>query len=55
VEKQERHPVSGWHSDEFPACFRRPKTFGAAHDSIQFLEQLNLLVDQQLRVTDNVD
>ena len=37
-----------------PACFRRSKTFGISHDLVQFLEQLNLLISQQLRITDHV-
>jgi hypothetical protein len=47
--------VSSRHSDEFATCFRRPKMFGAPHDLIQLFEQLNLLIDQQFRVTDDVD
>src|SRR6266567_6299414 len=34
AEKKERHPVSHRHSIELAACFRRSKTFGAAHDLI---------------------
>src|SRR4029077_12402865 len=30
LEKQERHPVSGRHSNQFPSLFSRPKTFGAS-------------------------
>jgi len=55
VEEKERHPVSGRHPDQFTLCFGGPKTFGAPHDLIQLLEQLNLLIDQQFRVTDDVD
>jgi hypothetical protein len=54
VEEKERHPVSAWYPDEFTFCFGGPKTFGAPHDLIQLLEQLNLLIDQQSRVTDHV-
>src|SRR5213596_1820304 len=54
LEKQERHPVSAWYSDEFAGCFGGPKTFGASYDLIQLLEQLNLLIDQQFRITDHV-
>ena len=46
MEEKERHPVSRRHSTEFAACFRRPKTFGASHDLVQFLEQLDLLINQ---------
>jgi hypothetical protein len=38
-----------------PLFFRCPKTFGASDDLIQFLQHLNLLVDQQLRITNHVD
>jgi hypothetical protein len=55
AKEKERHAVTGRHSDEFPACFRRTKTFRASHDPIQFSQQLNLFVDQQLRITHNVD
>jgi hypothetical protein len=54
VEEKERHPVSAWYPDQFTFCFGGPKTFGAPHDLIQLLEQLNLLIDQQFRVTDDV-
>jgi hypothetical protein len=55
VEKQERHPVSSRHSDEFACCFCRPKMFGGPDDLVEFLQQLNLLVNQQFRITDKVD
>jgi hypothetical protein len=51
VKKQERHPVSGRHSDKFARCFCCPKTFSASHDLIEFLQKLNLLVNQQFRIT----
>jgi len=35
--------------------FGRPKYVRPAHDVIQLLKQLTLLVDQQFRVTDDVD
>jgi hypothetical protein len=54
VEEKERHPVSAWYPDQFTFCFGGPKAFGAPHDLIQLLEQLNLLIDQQFRVTDDV-
>jgi len=55
VEKQERHPVSGRHSNQFPSLFSRPKTFGASHDLIQFLQQLDLVIDHQFGITRHVD
>src|SRR6266480_3179669 len=38
VEKKKRHPVSGWHSNEFARCLCCPKTCAASHDLIEFLE-----------------
>ena len=55
MEEKQRHPVSAWYPDQFTFCFGGPKTFGVSHDLIQLLEQLNLLIDQQFRVTDYVD
>ena len=56
VEEKERHPVSGRHPDRvYRFVSGGPKTFGASHDLIQLLQQLNLLIDQQFRVTDHVD
>ena len=55
LEKQQRHSIAGRHPDESTFCFGGPKTFGAPDDLIQLLEQLNLLIYQQLRVTDHVD
>ena len=55
MKKKERHPVSRWHSDEFARCFCCPKRLAAAHDLIEFLQKLDLLVDQQFRITHDVD
>ena len=55
MEEKERHPVSRRHSTKFAACFRNAKTFGAANDLVEFLEQLNLLIDQQFRITHHID
>jgi len=38
AEKKERHAITGWYSDEFPACFRRTKGLCASHDAIEFLQ-----------------
>src|SRR6266566_4128000 len=54
-EKKERHPVSHRHSIELAACFRRSKTFGAAHDLIELLQQFNLLIVRELGITSHVD
>jgi hypothetical protein len=55
MKKQECHSVSGRYAQEFAACFRRPETFCASHNLIQFLKQLDLLIDEQFRITDDVD
>src|SRR5207249_11208716 len=55
VEEKERHPVYGRHPDQPTPCFGTTKTFGTSYDLVEILEQLNLLIDQQLRVTDHVD
>src|SRR5262249_8507085 len=39
---------AGRHPREFARAFRRPETFGVPYYLIQFLEQLNLLINQQL-------
>src|SRR6266516_7714287 len=53
--KKERHPIPCLHSHKFTVCFRRSETFCCAHDLIQLLQQFNLLVHEQFRVTDDVD
>jgi hypothetical protein len=55
VEEQERHPVAAWYPDEFAGCFGGPKTFGVSHDLVEILQQFNLFVDQQFRITHYVD
>jgi len=55
AKKKERHPIACWHSNKFVACFRNAKTFRCADDLIQLLQDFNLLVHEQFRVTDNVD
>src|SRR5207249_5163852 len=40
---------------QFLFALRRPKCFRRAHDLTQFLQILELLVDEQLRVTDDVN
>jgi hypothetical protein len=55
VEESERHSIAGRHPDEFAFCFRSAKTLGTPHDLLQLLQHLDLLVDQQFRVTNDVD
>ena len=47
VEENERHPIAGRYSNQLAACFRCAETFGISNDSIQFLQDFNLLVDEQ--------
>jgi hypothetical protein len=55
AKKKERHPIAGWHSNKFVACFRGAKGFRCADDLIQLLYDFNLLVHEPFRITDNVD
>src|SRR6266516_5441767 len=52
--KKECHPVASWHSGKFTVCFRSAETFRPANDLIQLLQQFNLLVHEQFRITDDV-
>src|SRR6266487_4386959 len=38
VEENERHPIAGWHSNEFPARFRSAESLGTPHDLLQLLQ-----------------
>jgi hypothetical protein len=55
AEENQRHPVASRYSDEFIPCFCSVETFAAPHDLFQLLQQFNLLIHEQLRVTDHVD
>jgi hypothetical protein len=55
TKEKERHSVAHRHTIEFVACFGSAKRSRFAHDLIQFLEQLDLLIDQQFRITHHVD
>jgi hypothetical protein len=44
AEEKERHAVSSRHANEFAGRCRRPETFGASDDLIEFLQQFNLLI-----------
>jgi hypothetical protein len=55
AKKKERHPIAGWHSNKFVACFRSAKRFRCADDLIQLLQGFNLFVHEPFRVTDYVD
>ena len=55
VEKNECHPVSRRHADEFAVCLRCLERFGGSDNLIEFLEQLNLLIVQKLGKAHDVD
>ena len=55
LKEKERHPIACRHSTEFAACLRCLKTFRISHDLIQFLENFDLLVDEQFRITHHID
>src|SRR5881227_1468221 len=52
--KHESHAVAGWNSNQITRSFRTSKCLGASDDLIKVLEQLMLLIDQSLRITDDV-
>jgi len=55
TKEKERHSVASRNSIEFAACFRSAKRLRSVHDLVQLLQQLNLLIDQQLRITHRVN
>ena len=55
AKKKQNHPVAGGKTNQFFVCFRVPERVCPADDAIELLHQLDLLVDQQLRVTYHVD
>jgi hypothetical protein len=52
--KHQHDSVSGGDAKKFSALFRAAKLLGRAHDVIERAEQLRLLIDHQLRITDNI-
>src|SRR5260370_4501707 len=55
AEKKQHHAVPSWQTNQFSTGFRIPETFCSANNSIELVHQLNLLVDQQFRVSNHVD
>ena len=55
VEENERHPIAGWHSDEFASSFRSAESFSTSYELLQLLEQFDLLVHKQPGITYHVD
>ena len=53
--KNQRHAITGWNTGELTCRFGGSERLGAAHNLVQFLQRLALLVDEQLRVIDDVD
>ena len=47
--------IAGRQPQQFAFCFGPTDLFGSANDFLQFSNLLTLFIDQQLRVTDNVD
>ena len=54
IVKDQRHAVAGRNRNQAAGCFSGAELFGAADDPIQSLEQAALLVNQKVRVTNNV-
>src|SRR5438105_2408482 len=55
AEKKQHHAVPGGQTNQFSTGFRIPETFCSANNSIEVVHYLNLLIDQQFRVTNDVD
>ena len=53
--KKERHSISRGQANQLPACLSQAEAFSTSYDLVELLQQLNLLVDQQFRITNNVD
>src|SRR5262249_14780665 len=55
VSKNERATMAGRQPRQLPFCFSQADLLGSAHDCPQRLNLLALLVNEQLRVADNVE
>src|SRR2546428_11647008 len=55
AEKEQHHAVPSGQAYQFSTALRVTEAFCSANDSIELLHQLNLLVDQELRVSNDVD
>src|SRR5438132_195361 len=53
--KNQRATVACRQTEELAFCFRDAELLGAAYDLLQLLELLALFIDEQLRVTNNVE
>src|SRR5207248_5707531 len=54
-EKHERHAVAAWNANQFSGRVTFAELRGAAHDVVELLQHLALLVHQQLRVANDVN
>src|SRR6266704_5493338 len=55
VVKNQRHPVASGNFDQSAPLFRSLELLSATNRSVKRVEQRALLINYQLRVTDNVD
>ncbi len=55
VSKNKRATIARRQTHQFPFCFGETELLGTAHDLLQRLNLLALLVDEQFGVTDDVD
>jgi uncharacterized glyoxalase superfamily metalloenzyme YdcJ len=53
--KHQRATVAGRQAHQFPSALRRAKRLRRPRDLAKFFKMLELLVNQELRVTDDVD
>ena|SRR6266513_206493 len=55
AKKKQRHPITGRDADKSSVFLCLLKTFRGSHDSIKLVDYFNLIVDEQLRITNHVD
>jgi len=47
MKKSKCHSIAGRHANKFVVRFRGAKTFRTSHDLLEFLERVDLLIDEQ--------
>jgi len=52
--KNQRHPIANGKSNQFPCFFGNAELFGTTDNLSEVLHVLTLLVEKQLRITDQI-
>src|SRR6266567_343522 len=55
LEKDQRHPVTGWNGNELPIGLARLELCGFPYQLIELLHDLTLLIDEKFRITNYVN